>query len=76
MLHWDLVLRSSKQLLFFITSIEKEDRGIASESQNDLHGGYDRHVDSFTLKSGNKMAFKTVIFVNYMIKVTTSPRFT
>lgn len=69
MLHWDLVLRSSKQLLFFITSIEKEDRGIASESQNDLHGGYDRHVDFFTLKSGNKMAFKTVIFVNATVSL-------
>lgn len=69
MLHWDLVLRSSKQLLFFITSIEKEDRGIASESQNDLHGGYDRYVDSFTLKSGNKMAFKTVIFVNATVSL-------
>lgn len=69
MLHWDLVLRSSKQLLFFITLIEKEDRGIASESQNDLHGGYDRYVDSFTLKSGNKMVFKTVIFVNATVSL-------
>ena len=69
MLQWDLVLCSSKQLLFFITSIEKEDRGIASESQNDLHGGYDRHVDSFTLKSCNKMAFKTVIFVNATVSL-------
>ena len=58
MLHWDLVLRSSKQLLFFITSVEKEDRGIASESQNDLHGGYDRHVDSFTLKVVTKWLLK------------------